>query len=490
MKRAILSLLAILALFTAARSQLEVEEALFYTDRVTVIEKGVVFLNEGKNALGLIPSNTDRKWINVALNCDKANLVGIDFGNVQNSEEYKETERELKELTSTINTLEREKEFYLQLIKSMSQPNFISKQGLPSVLKDYKLLAQSINGIDKRLSLLTERRNRLQKRLDQLKKKKILYAVVDGTDQCEVAVSYTASLGKWEPSYELSYSNNTAVLSLRAKAVQFTGKDWKGVFVSFSSSRPISYLVIPTPHPLFLYTVRFPQRILPLKAKSLQIESVKTGEESPVQAVRTESMFYYKLETPITLKNREEKLLLLKSWKWKIKPERIAVPTSSPHVYVKARVLRPKEPLINGPVEIVSGNFVIGTSYLSKLEKGKYFEFPLGIDEEVEVKRELVDKKIDEKWGGDIEIYAKYRITLFNNRDSTVEVKLFEPLPVSKDEPIKVRILEDSFTIKPDKISTTGIAFWKLSLKPKEKKVVEYAFKVRYPKDKKLNIHF
>ncbi|NPA15527.1 MAG: DUF4139 domain-containing protein [Deferribacteres bacterium] len=472
----------------AVFSQLEVEEALFYPDRVTVIEKGLILLTQGRNILGFLPAKADRKHINVALNCDKATLIGIDLGDSKESEEYKKTEKDLKSIKKKIDALKREKEFYQQLTDTISQPDFVSKQGIQAVMKDYKTLASTISTIDRTLSLLNQQALQLKKKLEQLQSEKILYAIVDGSDQCEVAVSYTIPEGRWEPLYELSYSNNTVKLSLRAKAVQFTHKDWKDVSVSFSSSRPISYLVIPQPQPLFLYIIRRPERILSFKAKALSEKSLPAA--SSVTAVRTESIFYYKLETPITLKSREEKLLLLESWRWRTKPERIAVPTSSPHVYVKARVLRPKEPLINGPVEIVSGNFVIGTSYLSKLEKGKYFEFPLGIDEEVEVKRELVDKKIDEKWGGDIEIYAKYRITLFNNRDSTVEVKLFEPLPVSKDEPIKVRILEDSFTIKPDKISATGIAFWKLSLKPKEKKVVEYAFKVRYPKDKKLNIHF
>ncbi len=487
MRKVFFIIFILITLSSVSLSQLEIEEALFYPDRVTIIEKGVMLLTQGRNALGFIPSNADRRYLNVALNCDKANLIGIDLEDPKKSKEYKKIKREIEILNNKIEKLNKEKNFYQQLIKTLIQSDFVSKQGLSAVMKNYKLLSQKIEDIERSISSLKEKLDKFVKKLDQLKNEKLLYVIIEGTDQCEVAVRYTTPLGRWEPFYKLSYSENQITLSLRAKASQFTYKDWKNVSVSFSSSRPISYLVIPEPHPLFLYTLRKPKRIIPLRAK---VKTLGTVEKSLATAIRTENLFYYKLDTPITLKSGEEKLLLLKSWKWKIKPERIVVPASSRNVYVRAKVLRPKDPLMNGIVEIISGNFVIGTSFLSKLEKGKYLELPLGIDEEIEVKRELVDKKIDEKWGGDIEIYIKYRITLFNNRENSVELKVFEPLPVSKDEPIKVKILKESFTIKPDKINETGIAFWKLNLKPKEKKIIEYAFKVRYPKDKELNIHF
>ncbi len=477
----------LLAPLLGAKAKLEVEEAIFYPNRITVIAKGVELVTEGKNTIGFIPSEIDKKSINVALNCEKASLVGIDLGQPEESDKYKKLKNQIETVNAKLEKIGQDIDFYQGLIKSLSETKFSSKRIYSAVINEYDKLSERLRALQNKRKELILEKEKLKSQLKKLKNKKILYATVEGSDQCEIAVRYTLLNGGWQPLYRLSYHNKETTLSLMAKAIQNTQEDWKKVYISFSSSHPINYLSLPKIQPLFVYIIRNPP-IRPLLLKKSSFKERK-GIKPPV-SVRTETLFYYKLGMPVSLKSGEEKLFPIKKWSWKVEPERISIPSKSLKVFVKAKVPRPKDPLINGVVEILSGNFVIGSSYLLTFKNGKFLEFPLGTDEDIEVERAIVDRKLEEKWNGDIEEFIKYRISIYNNKDKKVSLKVFEPLPVSKDEAVKVKILDELFSIKPTNLDKNGIAYWNLKLAPREKKIIEYGFKLRYPKKARLNVIF
>jgi hypothetical protein len=60
----------------------------------------------------------------------------------------------------------------------------------------------------------------------------------------------------------------------------------------------------------------------------------------------------------------------------------------------------------------------------------------------------------------------------------TNQLKLTEQLPVSRDEKIKVRLLQSHPKIEPKEM---GILEWNLTMAPNSKQEVSYQFVVEYP---------
>jgi uncharacterized protein (TIGR02231 family) len=121
---------------------------------------------------------------------------------------------------------------------------------------------------------------------------------------------------------------------------------------------------------------------------------------------------------------------------------------------------------------------------------GEKFELHLGADEGIAVKRALVSRFAENTGltdNGDRVTY-EYLITITNNKKLPERVVFREPLPVSRQEKIVVKLItpdEDSVGTKAEPKEVTrvedGRLEWRLDLKPGEKREIPLKFSVSYP---------
>lgn len=110
--------------------------------------------------------------------------------------------------------------------------------------------------------------------------------------------------------------------------------------------------------------------------------------------------------------------------------------------YIQATVTNPIEgvTLLAGTANIFRDNVFVGTTKLSNIVPGETFKLDLGIEEQLKIERDLVERQVDKKFIGDRKknIYT-YRLIITNllERNSLLELK--EQLPISKSEKIKVK---------------------------------------------------
>jgi len=136
----------------------------------------------------------------------------------------------------------------------------------------------------------------------------------------------------------------------------------------------------------------------------------------------------------------------------------------------------------------LEGDFV-GTSHIDNIAPGEEFDLYLGIDENVKVKRELIEKKIDKTLIAGIPTRTKkttfrYKLTVENYKSKKIKVKLFEAIPVSQDDRIKIKISEISLEpTKEDWEDRKGIWLWELELESQQKQEIFYTFTVEHPRD-------
>jgi hypothetical protein len=113
----------------------------------------------------------------------------------------------------------------------------------------------------------------------------------------------------------------------------------------------------------------------------------------------------------------------------------------------------------------------------------------LGTDKRVSVKRELLtDFSQVKTLGSDTEVTLAYKITVKNNQNKPIKFTLKEQYPISSQNEIKVQLLDKEITTPTFNKEETGVITWDFNLVVGESKEFKIAYKVRYPKDKKINL--
>jgi hypothetical protein len=77
-----------------------------------------------------------------------------------------------------------------------------------------------------------------------------------------------------------------------------------------------------------------------------------------------------------------------------------------------------------------------------------------------------------------------YKLTVENYKNKAVKVILFEAIPVSQDERIKVSLGQVSMPpAEKDWKDRKGVWRWELSLEPRQKTEITYGYSVECPRD-------
>ena len=148
--------------------------------------------------------------------------------------------------------------------------------------------------------------------------------------------------------------------------------------------------------------------------------------------------------------------------------------------------------LLAGRVNIfLEGDFV-GASSIDNIGPGEDFDLYLGVDENVKVKREQIEKMVNDVLIAGIlspncTTTFKYKATIENYKNKNIKVIFFESMPVSDNERIKVRIGKPSLEPKEKNWKDRkGVWRWKLELEPKQKQEIFYAFSIEHSRDMRV----
>ncbi len=131
-----------------------------------------------------------------------------------------------------------------------------------------------------------------------------------------------------------------------------------------------------------------------------------------------------------------------------------------------------------------AGDEYVGATKLDLTAEGADLTLYLGVDDNLTVKRELIERDTDKGnllQSGVRRITYGYRVTLGNRTGSLQRVTLKDRLPVPRHERIKMRVLD----IRPQPTARTRLdqVTWELQLAPDEERQIEWRFVVEAPAD-------
>jgi len=396
-------------------------------------------------------------------------------------------------------------------------------------------LQDKIVELKKELELLERKRQVLMAGHSRTEREAVLFISKEAAGAAAIKLSYLVAGANWQQQYNLRANpeNSSVLIEYNAVVNQTSGEDWNGVALSLSTAEPTMVAAAPILEPMLvgLSQPAPPQQTKPqppmfniarqyrasrkakikqgiaanselnrlavdnqafvLQASKRQLEEF---QREIAEISRTEGVSVtYDLPGRLTLPSRsDQQLVTIAKITARAEFKLIATPLLTDYVYLKAELLNDSETiLLPGEASMFRNGEFVGKSRLPLVTIGEKFTAGFGIDSQVQVVRELEDKKTRIQGGNRIDTYY-YRIALSNYKNTVVELQLLDRLPYTDDSSIKIELEKTEPELSKDAeylraARKKGILQWDLKLAPNTVKenatLVKYSFVMEYDRN-------
>jgi uncharacterized protein (TIGR02231 family) len=351
-----------------------------------------------------------------------------------------------------------------------------------------------------------------QQELDQIRgrgglvtKNVVVDVRADRPGAFELAVSYVVPSAVWSPVWDarLDPDNQAITLSLYGSVRQFSGEDWANVALALSTAQPSRGIEVPDLPPQYLDIIRPmpPASSAPLaKGRADELRAMGAVAAPPALEVSEQEMKIAPstvtqglLAATFTAPRRESidssgtpRRAFLSTFPLKADLTRLAAPKFDEQAVLTAKATHGSGPvLLPGPVNIFLGDELTGKTSLPLTAPGDDITLAFGPDDRVKVERRIIERKHETTGVFSKEEIYRYRIrTVVKNLYPTpVTVTILDQVPVSRDETIKVTILEKSTKpTDPEDPTKPGVRRYTYTVKPEAEQVIELGYEVKFPK--------
>lgn len=196
----------------------------------------------------------------------------------------------------------------------------------------------------------------------------------------------------------------------------------------------------------------------------------------------------FKINKPYTIvSSHEPTIIAIDLFELPAVFEHYAVPIMNENVFLTAKIKDWQQyDFLSGEATIYLEGSYAGKTFIDPFQTEEEMVISLGVDPNVVVERKQINAMKDKSFLGSTRIInKKYEITLRNNKNTAVEVQLYDRIPIAQNKEIKV----DNAKYDDGKIEKEdGIVHWNIALDSKKstKKTIEY--EVKYPKNKRINL--
>jgi uncharacterized protein (TIGR02231 family) len=340
--------------------------------------------------------------------------------------------------------------------------------------------------------------NKLEVRID---------LAADAPTQATLKVTYAVRHARWVPLYDARLDTGAKdrkpglELVRRAEIIQTTGEDWSNVALAVSTVRTarggnapdLSSLIVqyppalPPPMGAMMDSAR-PRALAAAPAASEPME--KRAEEWQAQVEVNPFQTAFKIPGRVSVGTSEGAKSLRISTAT-IAPDLAirSAPVLDPTAFLEASFTESEDaPLLPGKVSIYRDGMFVGTGRMAAAGKDEVVRLGFGADDKVKIERAVL--KRNEGSAGLIVTTAKtderaFKTSVRNGHDFPVKVVIVDQLPVSENEDIQVEMLPATTPPTASNVrDKRGVLEWSFEAKPGEARDINFAWRVRWPKDK------
>lgn len=324
-------------------------------------------------------------------------------------------------------------------------------------------------------------------------------------------ISYLVANAGWIPMYDLRSDGLTSKINLTYKAQVFqnTGLDWDNVKLSISTNNPYQNKTKPTLHPWYIdyYVYRndqyknqnIPQSAMKKEAADKGYSYTNSapsamedleGQTSAqfVEVIRHLTSAEFKIDLPYSIKSdNEQHMVLIKVVDLDANYKYYSIPKLDNSVYLVAQLSKLDElGLVPAQANIFFDGSYVGETYIDPTTMEDTLNLSLGRDPNIIVKRTLLKKDSKEKIVGDKkEKTMSYSIEIKNLKATSIDLIVQDQLPITQNGDITIEKLDIGKGLIEER---TGLLEWRMELKTKESKILNFSYKVKFNKDQNISL--
>ncbi|MEH2540280.1 MULTISPECIES: mucoidy inhibitor MuiA family protein [unclassified Bradyrhizobium] len=322
-------------------------------------------------------------------------------------------------------------------------------------------------------------------------------------------VTYAVRSARWTPLYDARLDTGAKdrkpalELVRRAEITQATGEDWSNVALSVSTVRTARGGSAPELNPLI---VQYPQPPRPQASVSGAIDNRFRSAQAPAakvaeslaeradeqQATADVSGFQvvFKIPGRVSL-GASEGAKSLRVSSVTLAPDLAvrAAPVKDPTAFLEANFKQNEDaPLLPGRVSIYRDGVFVGRGQMAAAAKDETVQLGFGADDKIKIERAVL--KRNEGSAGLIVTTSKtderaFKTAVRNGHDFPIRIAIVDQLPVSENEEIQVEMLPSTTPPTASNIrDRRGVLEWAFEAKPGEVRDINFAWRIRWPKDK------
>jgi uncharacterized protein (TIGR02231 family) len=326
-------------------------------------------------------------------------------------------------------------------------------------------------------------------------------------------VTYSVRNARWAPIYDARLDTGardrkpSLELVRRAEVTQSTGEDWSNVALGVSTVRIARGGSAPELNSLL---VRYPQLQRPMAGSAFEpampsaapaqrsalagktdaLDQRERADEQQAVAEFGDFQSTFRIPGRVSL-GAIEGAKSLRIASSTIAPELTirATPVLDPTAFLEASFKQAEDaPLLPGRVAIYRDGILVGRGKLAPAGKDETVRLGFGADDKVKIERAVVRR--NEGSAGLIVTTSKtderaFKTSIRNGHDFPVRIAIEDQLPVSENEEILVEMLPSSTPPTATNLrDKRGVLQWTFDAKPGELKEINFAWRIRWPKDK------
>jgi uncharacterized protein (TIGR02231 family) len=352
----------------------------------------------------------------------------------------------------------------------------------------------------------------------------------------ELELSYLVMGASWHPQYDVRVQmadekgSGEVALTYVGVVQQSTGERWEDVDLSLSTARPSLAAVLPELDPWYLnvYTPPIPAPLravkpriasmsgLPgdqhpnfavqpmamttmaladegafdeLQAEQTQEKELRTADVATATVEQTGTALIFRVGRSVDIPsdNSPHKTTIARD-NMPCAFDYVSAPLLDEQVHLRASIENTTERvLLSGDASIFLSSEYVGTTLVKTTAPMEKFKIFLGIDDNVKVKRELVERNVEKGnalQGNIRRISYAYRITVHNYAGGLRKIVIRDHLPVSQHERVKVKVQNVQPT--PTERTKLELITWQFTLAAEGELKIEYRFVVEHSQDMRV----
>ncbi|QNR25841.1 mucoidy inhibitor MuiA family protein [Croceimicrobium hydrocarbonivorans] len=461
----------------------------------------------------------------VQIGSDKSlEFISISTGNTpfdqrEKPAKFQQLERQIKEINlqsediqAELEALQLELEFLTNNTKLGGNEGFslAELQQISSYARDQKLLNKRSQLKKQRvLQDLNDKRKELQSELQKIRQEMSLLSgeiIVklnsNRAQNVRFSIHYTVRTNaSWSSNYNLYFDGLDKDLRMvhKANVYQGSGEDWENVALKLVTGSPNQNVTMPQIYPQY---IQFMHHASPTKLRGARadddevyfIDGVKIeGNVNNSQMGNTvfainsqQTRLEFIPERRYSIPNQKTENIVIREMALKAEYEYQSSPSLDPAAYLMAIVKDwEQHQLLDGELSIYNQGLFIGKSFSQFEATSDSLQLSLGKDPGIVITRDRLFNEESKSFLGSDRIQKyEYQISLRNTKPQNVKIRVFDQIPVSQNEDIKVK----SEIENQGKLNLkTGIITWEMDLKPKSESQLKFSFEVRAPKDQTIS---